>query len=70
MPKYLVTTLAALLISACQQAPEPENGILAIRGGDLIAVKGNPLQDIALLQDVAVVVKGGEVLKLVTDRQT
>jgi len=40
------------------------------RYGDLIAVKGNPLQDITLLQDVAVVVKGGEVLKLVTDRQT
>jgi imidazolonepropionase-like amidohydrolase len=32
--------------------------------GDLIAVKGNPLKDIAELQQVAVVIKGGLVLKL------
>jgi len=32
--------------------------------GDLIAVKGDPLADIALLQSVAVVVKGGLVFKL------
>jgi imidazolonepropionase-like amidohydrolase len=31
--------------------------------GDLIAVKGNPLDDIRRLEDVAVVVKGGKVVK-------
>ncbi|HEY5808249.1 MAG TPA: amidohydrolase family protein, partial [Povalibacter sp.] len=31
--------------------------------GDLIAVKGDPLQDIALLQSVAAVVKNGQVFK-------
>jgi imidazolonepropionase-like amidohydrolase len=34
------------------------------RFGDLIAVRGDPLADITLLQDVAVVVKGGQVFKL------
>jgi len=32
--------------------------------GDLIAVKGNPLEDISLLEDVKAVVKGGLVFKL------
>ena len=32
--------------------------------GDVIAVKGDPLKDIALLQNVAIVVKGGLVFKL------
>ena len=31
--------------------------------GDIIAVKGDPLQDISLLQNVAVVVKGGILFK-------
>ena len=34
------------------------------RFGDLIAVHGNPLDDITLLQDVEVVIKGGLVFKL------
>ncbi|MGH8308246.1 MAG: amidohydrolase family protein, partial [Steroidobacteraceae bacterium] len=34
------------------------------RFGDLIAVKGDPLEDISRLQDVAVVIKGGLVLKI------
>jgi imidazolonepropionase-like amidohydrolase len=33
------------------------------RFGDVIAVKGDPLQDVGLLQNVAVVVKGGHVYK-------
>ena len=37
------------------------------RMGDLVAVEGDPLEDIALLQDVAVVVKGGLVFKLPAD---
>ena len=32
--------------------------------GDLIAVSGDPLADIRRLQDVAVVIKGGQVFKL------
>ncbi|MGZ8606868.1 MAG: amidohydrolase family protein, partial [Actinomycetota bacterium] len=38
----------------------------AIRPGafaDLVAVAGDPLEDVDVLTDVAVVVKGGEVLK-------
>jgi imidazolonepropionase-like amidohydrolase len=31
--------------------------------GDIIAEKGDPLQDISLLQNVAVVVKGGILFK-------
>ena len=34
--------------------------------GDLVAVRGNPLDDIGLLQDVQVVVKGGLVFRLPT----
>jgi len=34
------------------------------KSGDLIAVKGDPLQDIAKLQDVAVVIKDGLAFKL------
>ncbi|MEM7433011.1 MAG: amidohydrolase family protein [Pseudomonadota bacterium] len=37
------------------------------RYGDLIAVKGNPLDDITVLQDVDVVIKGGLVFKLPPD---
>jgi imidazolonepropionase-like amidohydrolase len=33
------------------------------RYGDVIAVRGDPLADVKLLQDVAVVVKGGLVFK-------
>src|SRR5210317_405406 len=36
MPKTLVTTLVIMLLSACQQAPEPEDKVLAVRCGDLI----------------------------------
>ena len=35
------------------------------RFGDLVAVAGNPLDDITLLQDVKVVIKGGNVMKQV-----
>jgi imidazolonepropionase-like amidohydrolase len=33
------------------------------RYGDIIAVRGNPLEDIALLENVEVVIKGGERFK-------
>jgi len=39
------------------------------RYGDLIAVKGSPLSDVKLLQDILVVVKGGTVVKHVTKKK-
>lgn len=43
---------------------EEDVGVLAEgRFGDLIAIKGDPLNDIALLQQVAVVIKGGLLFK-------
>lgn len=39
-------------------------GAIAVgRYGDLIAVRGNPLEDIAVLQDISVVIKGGELVR-------
>jgi imidazolonepropionase-like amidohydrolase len=39
-------------------------GVLAAgRQADLIAVKGNPLDDVRLLESVAFVMKGGSVVK-------
>ncbi len=42
--------------------------IKAGRYGDLIAVKGKPLEDALLFRNVAVVIKGGLIFKLDTDR--
>ena len=39
------------------------------RYGDLIAIKGNPLEDISLLQDIPVVVKDGNIVKRITAKQ-
>jgi imidazolonepropionase-like amidohydrolase len=33
------------------------------RYGDLVAVRGNPLKDVTVMRDVAVVVKGGLLIK-------
>jgi imidazolonepropionase-like amidohydrolase len=44
-------------------------GTVAVgRYGDLIAVSGDPLKDISVLQSVAVVIKGGEVIKQVSSQ--
>lgn len=40
------------------------------RYGDLVAVRGNPLDDVRRLRDVPVVVKGGTVVKHLTQDQT
>ena len=40
------------------------------RHGDLVAVRGNPLDDVTLLQDIPVVVKGGSIVKLATRNET
>lgn len=42
---------------------ERVGAIEAGRYGDLIAVRGNPLEDVTVLEDVAVVIKGGLVFK-------
>jgi imidazolonepropionase-like amidohydrolase len=40
------------------------------RFGDLIAVRGDPLADVTVLQDIAVVVKGGQVFKLMNQSKS
>jgi len=40
------------------------------RYGDLIAVRANPLDDVTVLQDVPVVVKGGNIAKQIADNET
>lgn len=40
------------------------------RYGDLIAVRGNPLEDIAVLQDIRVVIKGGEIVRPISPGRT
>jgi imidazolonepropionase-like amidohydrolase len=54
------TSVAARYIGRANQVGAIEEG----RFGDLIAVRGDPLDDITVLQDVDVVVKGGLVFKL------
>ncbi len=53
------TSVAAHYLGWEDRVGAIEPGLL----GDLIAVKGNPLDDISILEDVAVVVKGGLVFK-------
>ncbi len=54
------TSLAAHHIGWADRVGAVEQG----RFGDLIAVRGDPLADVTLLQDIAVVIKGGLVFKL------
>ena len=54
------TTVAARFMGLEADIGSVETG----KFGDLIAVRGNPLVDISLLQNVEVVIKGGLVLKL------
>jgi imidazolonepropionase-like amidohydrolase len=54
------TSVAARFMGWSDQVGALEAG----RFGDLIAVRGDPLADIATLQDVAVVIKGGLIFKL------
>lgn len=56
------TSLAARHMDMAEDVGALEVG----RYGDLIAVKGNPLDDTKLFQDIPVVVKGGAVVKQVT----
>jgi imidazolonepropionase-like amidohydrolase len=56
------TSVAADHMDRSDQVGAIEKG----RFGDLIAVRGNPLEDVSVLQDVQVVVKGGLAFKLAT----
>lgn len=43
---------------------EGDVGAIAVgRYGDMIAVEGDPLKDVRVLEKIAVVIKGGEVVK-------
>ena len=59
------TTLAAEHMGLAADVGAIEAG----RFGDLIAVKGNPLTDVTMLQDVPVVIKGGSVVKNVAPKR-
>jgi imidazolonepropionase-like amidohydrolase len=55
---------SATSVAAEHMGLEADVGALEVgRYGDLIAVKGNPLDDIALLQDIQLVVKGGAIIR-------
>lgn len=57
--------IQAATVSAGEALGRPGDvGTIAVgRYGDLIAVPGDPLKDISVLQSVAVVIKGGQVVK-------
>jgi imidazolonepropionase-like amidohydrolase len=57
--------IQAATVTAAQALGRPDDvGTIAVgHYGDLIGVKGDPLKDVAILQSVAVVIKGGEVVK-------
>ncbi|HEX6260380.1 MAG TPA: amidohydrolase family protein [Woeseiaceae bacterium] len=56
---------AATSVAAWHIGWEDKVGAVEVgRLGDLIAVRGNPLEDIVVLQDVDVVIKGGLIFKL------
>lgn len=72
MVKHGMTPMHAILsatsIAADHMGLSGDVGAIEVgRYGDLIAVRGNPLDDIAVLQDVRTVVKGGAIVTIKTD---
>ncbi len=68
MVKYGATPLQAIqsaTVTAAEALGRPGDvGTLEVgRYGDMIAVKGDPLKDVTLLQNIPVVIKGGDVVK-------
>ena len=67
MVKYGMTPLEAIRSATLNAAEALGRGDVGVvekgRYADLVAVKGDPLADVAVLEDVAVVIKGGEVVK-------
>ena len=62
--QYLERSVAAQLTWRLSVLGAIEKG----RYGDVIAVRGNPLEDIGVLQDADVVIRGGLVFRLPTSR--
>jgi imidazolonepropionase-like amidohydrolase len=68
MVEYGMTPMEAIQAATVHAAeligwPDSVGAIAPGRYADIIAVRGNPLQDIRLLENVAFVMKGGEVYK-------
>ena len=67
MVKYGMTPLQAIQSATINSAEalgsKDVGSIEAGRFADLIAVQGDPSKDVRLLEKVAVVIKGGEVVK-------
>jgi imidazolonepropionase-like amidohydrolase len=66
MVKYGMTPLEAIrsaTLNAAEALGRDDVGVVeAGRYADLVGVKGDPLRDVAVLESVAAVVKGGEVI--------
>ena len=68
MVHYGATPLQAIqsaTVTAAEALGRPGDvGTLEVgRYGDMVAVKGDPLKDVSLLQNIPVVIKGGDVVK-------
>jgi len=68
MVRFGMSPLDAIRAATIKAATllDMEADVGAIKPGrfaDVIAISGNPLEDVTLLQDVAVVIKGGELIK-------
>jgi imidazolonepropionase-like amidohydrolase len=68
MVEYGMTPMEAIQAATVHAAeligwPETVGAIEAGRYADIIAVQGNPLEDVRLLENVAFVMKGGVVYK-------
>ena len=69
MVQFGMTPMQALQAASINAATllKKENDIGSIKTGafaDIIAVQGNPLDDISVLENVVFVMKGGEVIKI------
>lgn len=67
MVRYGMSPLQAIqsaTINAADALASKDVGLIEVgRYGDLVAVAGDPTRDVALLENVAVVIKGGEVMR-------
>lgn len=63
MPEYEAIKSATVGSSTLLRITDDFGTIEKGKMADLVAVKGNPLEDISILQDMAFVMKGGEVYK-------
>jgi len=62
MRRYSFLLFDLAFATACEKSPDAlpiEIG----RCGDLIAVRGDPLEDISILSSVAVVIKSGKIVR-------